>query len=56
MSKRKYSVEEKLEICVDKQNNGLTNAELSLKYSISKTTIRDWVKEYEKAYRLKNTA
>ena len=49
MSKRKYSVEEKLEMCVDKQNNGLTNAELSLKYSIPKTTIRDWVKEYEKS-------
>lgn len=49
MPKRKYNVDEKLQICLDKQQNGLSNAELSLKYSIAKTTIRDWVKEYEKS-------
>lgn len=48
MPKRKYTVEEKLQICIDKQQNGLSNAQLALKYSIPKTNIRDWTRDYEK--------
>lgn len=48
MLKRKYSVEEKIQICIDKQVNGLSNAQLALKYSIPKTNIRDWTRDYEK--------
>lgn len=49
MSKRKYTAEEKLQICIDKNENGLSNSQLALKYSIAKTTIRDWVNAYEKS-------
>lgn len=48
MPKRKYTIEEKLQICIDKQQNGLSNAQLALKYSIPKTNIRDWTRDYEK--------
>lgn len=48
MPKRKYTIEEKLQICIDKQQNGLSNAQLSLKYSIPKTNIREWTRDYEK--------
>ena len=47
MPKRKYNSELKIEVCMDKFKNNLSNAELSLKYSIAKTTIRDWVQLYE---------
>lgn len=49
MRKRKYSAEQKIAVCIDKEKNHLTNDELALKYSIPKTTIRDWVIEYEKS-------
>ncbi len=48
MPKRKYTIEEKLQICIDKQQNGLSNSQLALKYSIPKTNIRDWTSAYEK--------
>lgn len=48
MPKRKYTVEEKLQVCIDKQQNGLSNSQLALKYSIPKTNIRDWTKAYER--------
>lgn len=47
MPKRKYTIEEKLQICIDKQQNGLSNAQLALKYSIPKTNIQDWIRDYE---------
>jgi transposase len=47
MRKRKYSIEQKLEVCKDKEINNLSNAQLSLKYGIPKTNIRDWVKTYQ---------
>lgn len=48
MPKRKYTIEKKLQICIDKQQNGLSNAQLALKYSIPKTNIQDWIRDYEK--------
>ena len=46
MQKRKYTIEQKLEVCKDKEINNLSNAQLSLKYGIPKTNIRDWTKIY----------
>lgn len=43
---RKYSDEEKLIVVEDGERNGLILAELSLKYGIAKTTIRDWRRQY----------
>ncbi len=43
---RKYSIEEKYIVIEDGEKNNLTLAELSLKYGIAKTTIRDWRRQY----------
>lgn len=48
MQKKKYSAEQKIAVCIDKEKNNLSNDELALKYSIPKTTIRDWITAYEK--------
>ena len=44
---RKYSIEEKYLVVEDGERNDLTLAELSLKYEVSKTTIRDWLGQYQ---------
>ena len=44
---KKYSMEQKLEVLRDKEENKLSNGELSLKYGINKTSIREWVNAYE---------
>lgn len=47
MQKRKYTVEQKLEVCRDKEMNDLSNSQLSLKYGIPKTNIREWTNVYK---------
>lgn len=44
---RKYTVEEKLSILRDREENKLSRAEISAKYKISASTIRDWIRQYE---------
>lgn len=43
---RKYSIEEKYLVVEDGERNNLTSSELSLKYGITKTAIRDWRRQY----------
>ena len=41
-SLRKYSFEEKTEVIIDGEKNGLSNHELLRKYSIPLATVRGW--------------
>jgi len=42
-----YSIEQKLEVLRDKEENSLSHAEVSLKYGINAGSIREWERAYK---------
>ena len=48
MKRRKYSIETKNQVTKDKDENGLSTAEIAEKYSIPYKTVEKWVTIYNK--------